>query len=75
MHCDLYRCSGYMPEEIEDYLVRKDVHIMMEWAQYLVWKPIEFLDISFNVVKDARILNFNWQGEWPERVAGELLSS
>lgn len=63
MHCDLYRCKSRIPEEALDFLDDRAGQFIVEWAQYLEPLPLEYLDISFKVVNNARRLELRAEGE------------
>lgn len=62
MHCDLYRCHGQIPEEIQEFLDNGDGLLVVEWADYFKDAPKERLDIFFNVVNDKRLVEIRGHG-------------
>ncbi|MDE7371234.1 MAG: tRNA (adenosine(37)-N6)-threonylcarbamoyltransferase complex ATPase subunit type 1 TsaE [Desulfovibrio sp.] len=58
VHCDLYRSPGHAPEELTNALDADDALTVVEWADSLDASllPEDFLDISFEMEDDARLL-------------------
>ncbi len=58
LHCDLYRCMSSLPEELWDALDSHDTLSIIEWSEYLPSDalPHDYLDISFKICEDSRLL-------------------
>lgn len=80
LHCDLYRSTGALPDEILDGLENPAILTIVEWAEYLPpadW-PEEILDISLQACEEKRLLALEAHGssamtllralyaQWPE---------
>lgn len=63
LHCDLYHCHEKMPDEILEFMEQKQGQLIVEWAEYFPWLPEERLDISLNVVNDARSFKITGFGD------------
>lgn len=65
LHCDLYRCKGNLPQDLVEAIENGGNFLVMEWADYLDKKdyPPYWLDISLNVVEDARLLEMKAKGQ------------
>lgn len=65
LHCDLYRCAGQLPEEIDEQLDEAYPVIIMEWADNLAAcrLPKNRLDIEFRLGNNARLLNMQPHGQ------------
>lgn len=64
-HCDLYRCSSQIPEELLEILENRKQLLILEWAEFLSPKnyPLDYLDISFNLADYGRLLSLTAYGE------------
>lgn len=74
VHCDLYRSPGHAPEELENALDAGDALAVVEWADSLdaSLMPEDFLDISFKMEDDGRLLLLNGAGPRGEALAAAL---
>ncbi|MBO4300148.1 MAG: tRNA (adenosine(37)-N6)-threonylcarbamoyltransferase complex ATPase subunit type 1 TsaE [Desulfovibrio sp.] len=61
LHCDLYRCPGYPPEEVLDALDNTDILTVVEWAEYLpaAFLPQDYLDIELQACDEQRLLTLH----------------
>ncbi|MCD7984753.1 MAG: tRNA (adenosine(37)-N6)-threonylcarbamoyltransferase complex ATPase subunit type 1 TsaE [Desulfovibrio sp.] len=80
LHCDLYRSTGGLPDEILDGLENPAVLTVVEWAEYLppADLPEEILDISLQACDESRLITLQAHGsgatallqslcaQWPE---------
>ncbi len=76
-HCDLYRCESNIPEELLNALEEKLNLVLLEWAEFLPdkFKPDDFLDISFNLSHDERLLEITPFGPGSQSLVDKLLKS
>ena len=74
VHCDLYRSPGHAPEELEDALDDGETLAVVEWPESLdtALLPEDFLDISFKMEDDARLLLLKGDGPRGEALAVAL---
>ena len=77
VHCDLYRSPGHAPEELEDALDAGGALAVVEWADSLdaALLPEDFLDISFKMEDDARLLLLTGAGPRGEALAAALAAA
>lgn len=77
VHCDLYRSPGHAPEELEDALDGGDALAVVEWADSLdrALLPEDFLDISFEMEDDGRLLLLKGAGPRGEALAAALAAA
>lgn len=73
LHCDLYRCGRQAPEEALEFMDTKGGQIIVEWSEYLQPRPLEFLDISFRLINNARQLDFHAQGVDAQAALADIL--
>ena len=77
VHCDLYRAPGRAPEELLEALDDDSALAVVEWADSLdsALLPEDFLDISFKMEDDGRLLLLNGAGPRGEALAAALAAA
>lgn len=75
-HCDLYRCASNLPADLLESLENGDEQIMLEWAEFFPHEkyPENYLDISFNLSDNIRLLNITAHGSEAQEMLGYLIS-
>lgn len=75
-HSDLFRCKSDIPEDVLSALEDQETISIIEWAEFLPdWiKPANFLDISFNLDNDCRLLDFHAAGNNATRLLQKLIT-
>ncbi len=65
VHCDLYRTSHSLPDEVWDALEDPLSLCIVEWAEYMPEAafPKDFLDISFEMRDTARLVTVKAKGK------------
>ncbi len=65
VHCDLYRESHSLPDEIWDALEAPQTLCIIEWAEHLPKEayPKDFLDICFEMRDNARLVMVTAEGK------------
>lgn len=74
LHCDLYRCKRDLPEEALDFMDAGEGQIILEWAEYLEPRPAEYLDFSFELRDNIRLIEINASGEKASAAAAFILA-
>lgn len=74
-HCDLYRCGSNLPEELLEALENGEEQLMLEWAEFLPPEkyPENFLDISFYLLNNERLLDLTGHGSGGKALLSSLL--
>lgn len=54
LHCDLYRLTDSMPEDLLEFLQDGRGILLVEWPERWKQPPANYLDIFLNVVNDRR---------------------
>lgn len=74
-HCDLYRCANRLPEELFETLESGEDQIILEWAEFFPIQkyPENFLDISFNLFNNMRLLDLTAHGSDAMALLASLL--
>lgn len=62
LHCDLYRCGASLPDEIYEFIETGAGQLIMEWASEWPERPENYLDISFKVKDNIRLLEIKGKG-------------
>ena len=77
VHCDLYRSPARAPEELEEALDAGEALAVVEWADRLdaALLPEDFLDISFKMEDDARLLLLKGAGPRGDALAATLVQA
>lgn len=74
LHCDLYRCRGDLPEEALDFMDAGCGQIIVEWAEYLEPRPEEYLDFSFELRDNVRLIEMTACGKKASAAAAFILA-
>lgn len=74
-HCDLYRCGQELPDDLIAALENGEDQVVLEWAEFFPCEkyPENFLDISFNLIDNERLLNFTAHGSQAQALLACLL--
>lgn len=77
VHCDLYRSPGQAPEELALALDEGQALAVVEWADSLDASllPDDFLDISFRMLDNSRLLFLNGMGPKGQALVAALVSA
>ena len=64
LHCDLYRCQSFAPEEVLAEIEANACQAIVEWAEFFPpeYLPASYLDIDLILDKNTRLLIFNAYG-------------
>ena len=75
-HGDLYRCGANLPEELLASLEEREEQLILEWAEFFPSEkyPENYLDISFNLFKNERLLKLIAHGYNAQLLLDEILS-
>lgn len=74
LHCDLYRCKHDLPEEALDFMDAECGQIILEWAEYLEPQPAEYLDFSFELCDNIRLIDVTASGGKASAAAAFILA-